>query len=45
VGGKSVEKWSFGRWRRRWEDDIKLDLGDVGFEDWSWEELSQDYVQ
>jgi hypothetical protein len=36
VGGKHVEKWSFGRSRRRWEDNINVDLGDIGFEDGRW---------
>ena len=33
VGGKFRGKESFGRHRSRWEDNIKIDLQDVGFLD------------
>jgi hypothetical protein len=31
-----------GRLRRRWEDNIKMDLQDVGGEDTDWIEVAQD---
>ncbi|KAJ4431639.1 hypothetical protein ANN_20238 [Periplaneta americana] len=31
--------------RRRWEDDIKMDLGDVGYDDRDWINLAQDRDQ
>jgi hypothetical protein len=31
-----------GRPRRRWEDNIKMDLGEIGFEDVDWIYLAQD---
>jgi hypothetical protein len=30
VGGEAREKEAIGRTRRRWEDDIKMDLQEVG---------------
>ncbi|KAJ4429512.1 hypothetical protein ANN_21681 [Periplaneta americana] len=38
VGGKR----SFGRPRRRWEDNIKMDLREVGYDDRNWINLAQD---
>ena len=40
--GKSVEKSPFGRYRRRWEDNIKMDLQEVGCGGTEWIELAQD---
>ena len=37
--GKPEGKRSLGRPRRRWEDNIKMDLGEVGGD---WMELAQD---
>jgi hypothetical protein len=31
-----------GRPRRRWEDNIKMDLREVGWESMDWTELTQD---
>jgi hypothetical protein len=31
-----------GRPRRRWEDNIKMDIREVGWEDMNWIELAQD---
>jgi hypothetical protein len=31
-----------GRPRRRWEDNIKMDLGEIGFGDVDWIHLAQD---
>jgi len=41
VGKHEVES-PLGRPRHRWEDDIKMDLQEVGFEDMDWIEQAQD---
>ena len=40
--GKSEGKIPLGRPRRRWKDNIKMDLQDVGCGDIDWIELAQD---
>jgi len=40
--GKSEGKRPLERPRRRWEDNIKMDLQEVGRDCWDWMELSQD---
>ena len=40
--GKPEGKRSLGRSRRRWEDDIKMDLREVGCRGMEWIELVQD---
>jgi hypothetical protein len=40
--GKSEQKRLFGRPRRRWEDNIKMDLQAVGFGDIDWIKPAQD---
>jgi len=40
--GKPEGKRPLGRHRRRWEDNIKMDLQEVGFESMDWIELAQD---
>ena len=40
--GKSEGKRPMGRRRRRWEDNIKMDLQEVGGEGEDWMELAQD---
>ena len=40
--GKAEGKRPFGRPRRRWEDNIKMDLTEVGCEGMDWIELAQD---
>ena len=40
--GKPEGKRPLGRPRRRWEDNIKMDLQDVGGGCWDWMELAQD---
>jgi hypothetical protein len=40
--GKPEGKRPLGRPRRRWEDNIKMDLQEVGFEVMNWIELAQD---
>jgi len=41
-GGETSGKELLGRPRRRWEDDIKMDLQEVGGGDMDWIELAQD---
>jgi len=40
--GKSERKRPLGRPRRTWEDNIKMDLQDVGCGGMDWMELAQD---
>jgi hypothetical protein len=40
--GKPEVKRPLGRPKRRWEDNIKLDLQEVGYGGVSWIELTQD---
>ena len=40
--GKPEGKRPLGRLRRRWEDNIKMDLEEVGCEVMDWTELAQD---
>jgi hypothetical protein len=40
--GKPEGKRPFGRPRRRWEDNIKMDLQEVGWGRGDWMELAQD---
>jgi hypothetical protein len=40
--GKPERKRSFGRPRRRWEDNIKMDLQEIGCGEMDWIELAQD---
>jgi hypothetical protein len=40
--GKPEGKRPLGRLRPRWEDNIKLDLQDVGCEDMDWIDMAQD---
>jgi hypothetical protein len=39
---KPVEKRPLGRGRSRWEDNIKMDIQEVGCGDMDWIELAQD---
>ena len=39
--GKPERKRSLGRHRRRWEDNIKMDLKEVGWRRGDWMELAQ----
>jgi hypothetical protein len=40
--GKPEERRPLGRLRRRWEDNIKMDLGEIGFGDADWIHWAQD---
>ena len=40
--GKHEGKGSLGRPRRRWEDNIKMDIQEVGCEDMDWIDMAQD---
>jgi hypothetical protein len=40
--GKPEGRRPLGRPRRRWEDNIKMDLGEIGFGDVDWIRLAQD---
>jgi hypothetical protein len=40
--GKPEGKGPLERTRRRWDDDIKMDLQEVGFGSMDWIELAQD---
>jgi len=40
--GKPEERGPFGRHRRRWEKNIKIDIQEVGCEGMDWIELARD---
>jgi hypothetical protein len=40
--GKPEEKRPFGRPRRRWEDEIRMDLGEIGWGSVGWIQLAQE---
>jgi hypothetical protein len=40
--GKAERKRLLGRPRRRWEDNIRLDLGEIEWKDMDWMHLVQD---
>jgi hypothetical protein len=40
--GRPEERRPLGRPRRRWEENTKMDLGEIGFEDVYWIHLAQD---
>jgi hypothetical protein len=42
IGGETWRKRSFGRPRRRWEDNIKIDLQELGCGGIYWIDLPQD---
>jgi hypothetical protein len=43
--GKPEVKRPLGRPRRRWVDNIKMDLGEIGWDGRDWIELAQDRDQ
>jgi hypothetical protein len=40
--GRAEGRRPLGRPRHRWEDNIKMDLREIGFEDVDWIQLAQD---
>jgi hypothetical protein len=40
--GRSEGRRPLGRYRRRWEDNVKMDLQEVGWGGMDWIELAQD---
>jgi hypothetical protein len=45
LGGRPEGKRSLGRPRHRWEDNIKMDLREIGINGANWIRLAQDRVQ
>jgi hypothetical protein len=43
--GRPEGKRPLGRPRRRWEDNIKMDLRDIGIDGANWIQLAQDRIQ
>jgi hypothetical protein len=43
--GRPGGKRPLGRPRRRWEDNIKMDLREIGIDGANWIQLAQDRVQ
>jgi hypothetical protein len=43
--GRSEGKRPLGRPRCRWEDNIKMNLGEIGIDKANWIQLAQDRVQ
>jgi hypothetical protein len=43
--GRPEGKRPLGRLRRRWEDNIKMDLMEIGIDGSKWIQLAQDRVQ
>jgi hypothetical protein len=43
--GRTEGKRPLGRPRHRWEDNIKIDLGEIGIDGANWIRLAQDRVQ
>jgi hypothetical protein len=43
--GRPEGKRPLGRLRRRWEDNIKMDLREIGIDGANWIQLAQDRVQ
>jgi hypothetical protein len=43
--GKSERKRPLGRPRRRWEDNIRIDVREIGWEGVDWTHLAQDRNQ
>jgi hypothetical protein len=43
--GRPEDKRPLGRPRRRWEDNIKMDLEEIGIDGANWIRLAQDRVQ
>jgi hypothetical protein len=44
LAGKPESKIPLGRPRRRWEDNIKMDLREIGIDESNWIRLAQNRV-
>jgi hypothetical protein len=44
-GPKSRDHWELGRPMRRWEDNIKMDLREIGIDGANWIQLAQNRIQ
>ena len=40
--GKPIGKWPLGRPRRRWEDNVRMNLKEIGVNTWYWIDSAQD---
>jgi hypothetical protein len=45
LGGRPEGKRPLGRLRRRWEDNIKVDIREIGIDEENWIQLARDRVQ
>jgi hypothetical protein len=45
IGGKAGRKEPLGRPRRRWVDNIKMDLREIGWDGMDWISVAQDRGQ
>jgi hypothetical protein len=45
IGGKARRKRPLGRTRRRWVDNIKMNLREIGWDDMDWIDVAQDRNQ
>jgi hypothetical protein len=45
LGGRSDGKRPLVRSKRRWEDNIKMDIREILIDGWNWIQLAQDRVQ
>jgi hypothetical protein len=43
--GRPEDKRTLGRPKRRWEDDIKMDLREIGIDGANWIQLARDRIQ
>jgi hypothetical protein len=43
--GRPERKRSLGRYRRRWEDNIKMDIKEIGIDGANWIRLAENGVQ
>jgi hypothetical protein len=45
IGGRAIGKRPLGRPRRRWVDNIKMDLSEIGCDSMDWVDMVQDRDQ
>jgi hypothetical protein len=41
VGNLLFGKWPLGRLRKRWEDNIKMNVKEIGSVEWRWMKLAE----